>query len=110
MSRGMRRDGAFGGIEAEEGTKFLRAHFAQLKAEGRVEGSFEAWARQLGIVVASNHGWDDFRRRRVVSFDLMVSSEDRDDFRTDARASLEASAHLPVTGKRRTRRRRRPAK
>lgn len=107
----MRRDGPFAGIEGEESTAFLRAHYSDLKKAGLVTArSFEAWARELGIIVASNHGWDDTRRRRVYSLQQVLDSSERSDYRAAGPGpNAEVQMHpIPTGGKRRSRRRRRP--
>ena len=108
----MRRDGPFAGLEYEGGTKFLRAHYASLKKAGlAVEPSFEAWARANGFLIASNHGWDDARRRRVHSLNEILEASERSDFRSSVPGIQSAESQLrPIAyGKRRPRsRRRRP--
>jgi hypothetical protein len=111
MSRGMRNDGAFAGIEGEESTAFFRAQYNALKKAGLIAArSFDAWARELGIVVASNHGWDDSRRRRVHSIEQIVDSSERSDYRAAGPGANGELQMRPIStgGKRRSRRRRRP--
>ncbi len=109
MSRGMRRDGSFAGIEGEMGTQFFRAQYTALKKAGLTTArSFDAWARELGIVVASNHGWDDSRRRRVHSIEEIIESSERSDYRSAGPAGGEAQMRpISLGGKRRSPRRRR---
>ena len=111
MSRGMRRDGSFSGIEGEQGTQFFRAQYTALKKAGLTAArSFDAWARELGIVVASNHGWDDSRRRRVYSVDQIMEGAERSDYRAATPSGGSAEGQMrPISlgGKRRSPRRRR---
>jgi hypothetical protein len=110
MSRGMRRDGAFAGIEGEDSTAFFRAQYTALKKAGLTASkSFDAWAKELGIIVASNHGWDDSRRRRVHSIEQIIDSSERSDYRAAGPGSGGEAQMRPIStgGKRRSRRRRR---
>lgn len=75
------RSQSFAGIEGEEGTKWLRAHHRQLVEDGQTDLSFRAWAAANGIVVSSDGQWDDYRRRKLVSLDaLMTKVDDRAPF------------------------------
>jgi len=75
------RNKSFSGIEAEAGTKWLRDVHATLVAEGKTDLSFRAWAAEQGIVVSSDSQWDDYRRRKLLSLDAIMSrSEDRSPF------------------------------
>jgi hypothetical protein len=105
----MRRDGPFGGLEYEDSTKFLRSHYLSLKKAGlAVEPSFDAWARANGFIVASNHGWDDSRRRRVHYLGTLLDAQDDSATRSAGPGKLSAEAQMrPIAygGKRRPRRR-----
>jgi hypothetical protein len=105
----MRRDGAFAGIEGEDSTAFLRGQYVALKKAGLTTArSFDAWARELGIIVASNHGWDDSRRRRLHSVDQIIESAERSDYRAAGPSGANGEAQMrriSTGGKRRARRR-----
>jgi hypothetical protein len=66
------RTNSFFGIEKEDGTKWLRATHAELVANGQTDLSFRAWAAQYGVIVSSDGGWDDSRRRRLLSLDRLI--------------------------------------
>ena len=111
MSRGMRRDGPFAGLEYEDSTKFLRSHYLSLKKAGMVmDQSFDAWARANGFIVASNHGWDDSRRRRVHYLGSLLDGGDDSATRSAGPAKQSAEGQMrkiAYGGKRRPRRRKR---
>lgn len=70
------RNGPLRGIESEPGTAFLRRAWKRERAEGKTDLGFTAWARAAGIVVSSDHGWDDLRRRPRVSLDQAIATEE----------------------------------
>jgi hypothetical protein len=70
------RNKAFFGIENEDGTKWLRAVHRELVENGGTDLSFRAWAAAEGIVVSSDGGWDDNRRRRLLSLDRLLDESD----------------------------------
>jgi hypothetical protein len=55
---------AFDGVELEPGTQWFRKQWEALVAAGETDLGWSAWAREMGIVVVANHGWDDFRPGR----------------------------------------------
>ena len=72
------RTTAFQGIAQEAGTKWLKEKHAELVASGGTDLSFRAWAAEMGIVVSPDSGFDDTRRRRVLSLDSLLSEGDND--------------------------------
>jgi hypothetical protein len=69
------RDGPFAGVEKEPATQFLRDRWQAERTAGSTTKSFAAWARDLGIIISSDHGWDDRRRRRRVSVETLRATE-----------------------------------
>jgi hypothetical protein len=55
---------ALAGVELEPSTQWLRKHWEALSASGETELGWTAWAREMGIIVVANHGWDDLRPGR----------------------------------------------
>lgn len=71
----VRRDGPFAGVEKEPATAFLREAWQAERTAGKTDRSFAAWAREHGIIISSDHGWDDRRRRRRVSIETLRATE-----------------------------------
>jgi len=72
------RTNAFTGIEREKATAFLRdAHAAEVR-DGKTSLSFRAWAREFGMIVSPDDGWDDYRRRRLHSLDQLLTEGNTD--------------------------------
>jgi hypothetical protein len=69
------RDGPFAGVEKEPATLFLRQRWQAERNAGTTTKSFAAWAREQGIIISSDHGWDDRRRRRRVSVEILRGQE-----------------------------------
>jgi|688.fasta_scaffold1775043_2 hypothetical protein len=90
-----RAEGPIAGIEMEEGTRWLREHWQGLRDAGETELSFSAWARESGVIVSSDHGWDDRRRRHVSSLNALIDQGD------DDRAPFDETRISPIRTARR---------
>lgn len=82
--------GPIAGIEMEEGTRWLRQKWSELKDAGETQLSFSAWAKEMGVIVSSDHGWDDRRRRQVSSLDSLI------DQANDDRAPFDETRIKPI--------------
>ena len=100
---------AFGGVELEPSTQWLRQRWEEEVEAGKTTLGWTAWARELGIIVVSNHGWDDLRPGRSTLVPLSSVERPLEDS-TSPGATREVEMHPIVqveAGRRRPRRRRR---